>query len=441
MNRGLQDLSALSTFGNWQKAACLVHENSQNRFVQRQLARSRTTVERVASNPGAWAELAFVTKDDLLEDQRLAPPFGMRCAKPIEEIGVVVESSGTTAIGKEVHYISHQDYKEIMRNWSISLRRMGFGASDIVAMTFPVNMSGGGVKHVDAYLSVGAKVLRLANLSTRAKLDAIAYYGATALVATPYYVNRLAAVASEAGIDVAKLKVHRIIVATQSVTIDWVQSTERRWGAKLYEWYGTSAGLIAFSCEHGMVDEFSQRGTLHWDPDFELIEILDIGTGRWVSGEGRGELVGTPFCSTAEPLFRIRTRDEVKFRAPGTCRCGTKWPGIESGTVRRLDSMLKVKGVDVSPAHVEACLFALETVRDYRARVTLDGQGREAIRIDVLVRPGGSHYRLGKDFADYLRQQTSLGFEVFVTEDPSEWLHMTTGEAAKPRRWVDERMK
>jgi hypothetical protein len=28
-----------------------------------------------------------------------------------------------------------------------------------------------------------------------------------------------------------------------------------------------------------------------------------------------------------------------------------------------------------------------------------------------------------------------------VSEDPSQWLHETSGEAAKPRRWVDERMK
>jgi hypothetical protein len=36
--------------------------------------------------------------------------------------------------------------------------------------------------------------------------------------------------------------------------------------------------------------------------------------------------------------------------------------------------------------------------------------------------------------------ETGLGFDVTVSQDPSKWLHETTGEAAKARRWVDERM-
>jgi phenylacetate-CoA ligase len=436
-------IQALAAFGNWEKAGrLLVHTSQQNPFVRRQLERTGMTAEQVARDPEAWARLAFVTKDDLMEDQRLAPPFGTRCSVPLEELTMVVESSGTTAMGKEVHCITRDDYAQMLSAWGVSLRRMGITPRDIVAMTFPVGMSGGGVKHVDAYVSVGAKVLRLANLSTRAKLDAMAYYGTTVLVATPFYVDRLGAVAAEAGIDLRGLKVDKIIVATQSVTRDWVLSTEEKWGAKLHEWYGTAAGLIAFSCEHGMIDARGERGTLHWDPDFALYEILNVESGKWVHGAARGELVGTPLVSTAEPLFRIRTRDEVAFLPPGTCRCGSPWPGIESGTVRRLDGMFKVKGVNVWPAHVEAILFSAGDIRDYRVRIMLDGQGRETMRLDLLRQPDATAAeRFAERLAECLRRETGLGFDVTVNEDPSKWLHETTGEAAKARRWVDERMK
>ena len=60
-------------------------------FVRRQLERSEMTAEQAASDPEAWARLAFVTKDDLMEDQRLAPPFGTRRTVPIEDIAMVVE--------------------------------------------------------------------------------------------------------------------------------------------------------------------------------------------------------------------------------------------------------------------------------------------------------------------------------------------------------------
>jgi phenylacetate-CoA ligase len=189
-----------------------------------------------------------------------------------------------------------------------------------------------------------------------------------------------------------------------------------------------------------MVDPHGERGTLHWDPDYALYEILDTTSGHRVQEGARGELVGTPLVSAAEPLFRIRTRDEVTFRPSGACRCGSPWPGIESGTVRRLDGMVKVKGVNVWPAHVEATIFAMGAVRDYRVRVALDGQGRETLRLDLLTRSDGTAPgNLAERLASRLREETGLGFEVTVSEDPSKWLHETTGEAAKARRWVDER--
>ena len=251
---------------------------------------------------------------------------------------------------------------------------MGIRPSDIVAMTFPVGMSGGGVKHADAYVGVGAKVLRIANLSTRAKLDAMAYYGTTVLIATPFYVDRLGAVAAEAGIDVRVLKVRKIVVATQSVTVRLGAIDRREVGRQALRMvrHLGRADRVLMRARHGQRSD-GERGTLHWDPDFQLNEILDVESGALVQGGERGELVGTPLVSAAEPLFRIRTRDEVTFRAPGTCRCGSPWPGIESGTVRRLDSMFKVKGVNVWPSPRRGGAVRMGNIRDYRVRIAVDG--------------------------------------------------------------------
>lgn len=441
MRSSVRSARLLSAFGDRRRAGqALLSAARRSEFVKRQLARSPVTARQAAADPEAWRQLAYVTKEDLLEDQRAAPPLGTRRCLPLEEIGLIVESSGTTGMGKEVHYISHRDWVRQSRTWGASLQRLGIGASDIVALTFPVGMAGGGVKHADVYVRLGAKVLRVANLSARQKLEAMAHYGTSVLVATPFYVDRLGNEAAAAGIDPKTLAVRRILVATQSVTVDWVQAVEERWGARLYEWYGTAAGPIAFSCAEGMVDARGERGTLHWDPSYAVYEVVDPATGQWVEGAERGELVATPLISDAEPMFRIRTRDEVRFRPPGTCRCGSRWPGIESGTVRRLDGMFKIKGVNVFPAHVEATLFGIDLVRDYRVRLTVDDRGREVSRVDVLARPapGGSR-SLAERVAAVLRSATGLGFEVTVTEDAARWGHETTGEAAKTRRWVDER--
>lgn len=435
--------SPLERFGSWRLAGqALLAASARSALVQRQLARSPVSAREAAGDPEAWRQLACVTKEDLLEDQKLAPPLGSRCCARLEDIGVIVESSGTTGAGKEAHCITHRDWACISGKWADSLRAMGIGPSDVVALTFPVGMSGGGVKHADAYVRAGAKVLRVANLATRQKLEAMAYYRTTVLVATPSYVDRLTAEAEAAGLDLRALAVRRIVVATQSVTIDWVRSIEERWRARLYEWYGTAAGLIAFTCAEGMVNSRGERGTLHWDPDLVLQEVVDPSTGHWVEGGQRGELIGTPIISAAEPLFRIRTRDEVRWQAPGRCPCGSPWPGIESGTVRRLDGMVKVKGVNLWPAHVEAALFAVGRVRDYRVRVLLDRQGREVIRLDVLAGEGEAGTApLAERVGGALREATGLAFEVSVVGDESVWFQETSGEAAKARRWVDARMQ
>jgi hypothetical protein len=79
-----------------------------------------------------------------------------------------------------------------------------------------------------------------------------------------------------------------------------------------------------------------------------------------------------------------------------------------------------------------------ERAGDYRVRIALDGQGRETLFLDLLTQPGAAGpERLG----ERLREETGLGFEVTVSEDSSKWWLETTGEAAKARRWVDERMK
>lgn len=431
----------LGLYGDWRLAAeRLASMNEPSPFVIRQLERSGMTAAEAATSPATWHQLKPLVKDDFLEDQRLAPPFGTRIAIPPRKVEMIVESSGSTTKGRETHYLSGADVDRLSKLWAGHLSRMGVGAEDVVTLTFPIGMAGGGVKHAGAYQALGAKVLRVSNLSTVAKLDAMRYYGATIIVATPSYVDRLAVVAAELGHDPASFGIRRIVVATQSVTVDWISTTEARWGAHLYEWYGTSAGLVAFCCEKGMLDAATgRRGTLHWDPDSALQEIVDPATLELVAGGERGELIGTALINEAEPFFRYATGDGVRFIAPGTCVCGSDRPGIESGTVRRLDEMFKIKGVNLWPSSVEATIFSFVAVQDYRGRFRQDSAGREIAEIEVFAPAAGDG--LAAELTARLREDAGIGFQVSVARAHAEWSQETVGEAAKAKRWLDLRAK
>lgn len=429
----------LDLFGNWRLAAGRLAAMSEpTEFVRQQLERSQMTAVEAGSTSDSWHRLKPLVKADFMADQQLAPPFGTRRAVPVRDIRLLLESSGSMNEGRETHYMTGPDMARLAQAWASCFARMGISDEDIVAFTIPIGMAGGGARHLAAYQTLGAKMLRMANLSAPAKIDAMRYYGATVLVATPSYVDRLAAVATEHGIEPASLRVRHILVSTQSLTVEWITRAEARWQARVYEWYGSSAGFFAFSCETGMADPSThRRGALHWDPDILLQEVVNPETGDLVPGDERGELIGTPLLSDAEPYFRYATRDEVRFVAPGTCPCGSDRPGIESGTVRRLDQMFKIKGVNVWPARVEMSVFAHASVHDYRARVRQDDSAREIVEIEVLAPEADG--RLAAELSDRLREDTGIGFQVSVVRSETDWSQETAGEAGKVKRWVDLR--
>ena len=425
-------------FGSWEAAsACLAAAARRSGFVSDQVARSGASLAGLTGDRAAWVHLAPVTKADLLMDQREQPPFGRRRCLPVRSIELLVESSGTSGGDKEVHYLTRGDMARVRRSWAAAMRRVGISSGDIVAFTLPIGMSGGGIKHARAYEEVGAKLLRISHLSAGEKIAAMAHYRAGVLVATPAYLDRLAFATAESGRNLHDLGVRKVFTATQSVTVEWLRGIQEGAGVKLFEWYGTSSGLAAFTCERGMLDSGGGRGTLHWTLDSALLEIVDPGTGRWVTAGERGEVVGTPLFSEAEGLFRFRTGDQATYVPPGACPCGSHDPGIESGTVRRLDDMFKVKGVNLWASECESVIVGFDEVVDYRARISMDGERRERILLDVRARraaPG-----LAERIEASLRKRTGVGFDVTVAGPDAGWEHVTKGEAGKVKRWSDER--
>src|SRR3712207_5151604 len=176
-------------FGDWDRLrANFLDAAQRSRFVQEQLDRSGLAPQEAVRDHRAWRRLRPIEKPDLIADQERAPPFGLRRCRPERDISLVVESSGSTGKGQEVHYLSRDDLHRSTEQWAAYLRGMRVGADDVIALTFPIGMAGGGVRHWYAYVEAGARVLRIGGLSSERKLGAIRYYGATTLVATPAYV-------------------------------------------------------------------------------------------------------------------------------------------------------------------------------------------------------------------------------------------------------------
>jgi phenylacetate-CoA ligase len=163
---------------------------------------------------------------------------------------------------------------------------------------------------------------------------------------------------------------------------------------------------MAWSCPAGAVSG-DDRGTLHALSDFGLYEVIDPATGGPVE-EGRGELVLTPFVSSASPLIRFATGDCVSV-VPG-CECGRPGPCFAAGTVERYDFMVKVRGVNVWPEALDRAVFGVAAVSEYEASVELAEDGRETLGVQIELQMPDD--QAATRVRESIRDITGLGAQV-----------------------------
>lgn len=379
-------------------------------------------------------------KADLLADNRAAPPWGRRLQVPPERIAHAVETTGTTGIGRELHAMSAADEAQIAAVEAYGFALAGVRPGSVVMNTVPMAVSAAGVWYYLGLKLVGANVFEIGTFTARRKLECLERFGCDLLIGTPSYIDRLEAAAREAGKDSRALGVRGILVAGEPFSVAWVRRLEDAWGTRLFEQYGCTQRATAWTCERGAVDG-ERRGVLHFVPEACVYEVLDPATGVPVGAGEAGELVVTPLVGEATLILRFATGDRVRYLPSGLCPCGRPAAGIESGTVSRYDSMVKIRGVNVWPEAVDEIVFSVPGVADYAAEVFSDeAQGRERVRLAVEFRGAGPAGR-GRELEELerrLHERIGLHMEViehdgppFVAAVPDDW--------AKRSRWRDRR--
>lgn len=352
------------------------------------LERARQTnyyAERLTGLPGRLSSLAELrafpttTKADVLADLAAHPPFGGRLRVAPEAIRHVVTTSGTSGAGQEVYPLDAEDERAVHEMAARGFAWAGVDESSVVINTLPLTMSAAGQWYYHALRLLRATVLEVGNLPTDRKVEQIHRFGADSVVGTPSYLYRMAMEARRLGADPATLGIRRFIFAGESWSVPWMRRLEQAWDARGFEQYGCTQRGMAWSCPAGAVSR-DERGTLHALSDFGLYEVIDPASGEPVQ-EGRGELVLTPFVSSASPLIRFATGDCVSVVRG--CECGRPGPCFAAGSVERYDFMVKVRGVNLWPEALDRAVFGVVAVSEYEASVELAQDGRETLEVQI----------------------------------------------------------
>jgi phenylacetate-CoA ligase len=320
-----------------------------------------------------------MTRDEWMEAQAKDPPYGDLPAAPIETAVRLHTTSGTTGRMPLRALDSIRDWEWIAEMWCHGFHAFGVRPRDTVFFAFSYASFIGFWGAHYACEKLGALVIPSGSLPTDTRVKLIVENGATTVCATPTYVLRLAQVATEMGIDIAKQgRVEKIILSGEpSGSVPAVRAKiEEVWGAPCGDTAGmTEIGTImVFECRH-------RPGGMHIIEDHFIEEVVDPETLEPIPEGERGERIVTSFGRGILPLIRYRTRDLVKRVPAKRCSCGRTWDLYEGGILGRVDDMHKIRGTNVYPRAVEALVREHREVDEFQIVLT-----REKDRDEITVR-------------------------------------------------------
>ena len=119
-------------------------------------------------------------------------------------------------------------------------------------------------------------------------------------------------------------------------------------------------------CERVAIATQCELGSMHLNPDYSHVEIVD------------GFVVGTTYHNHAMPLVRYRMSDQTRWKH-GRCACGRAFPMIEDVTGKYEDSITGSNGAVVSPTVLTFAFDYVEHIR--RSQVAQIGPAHWQVRV------------------------------------------------------------
>jgi phenylacetate-CoA ligase len=301
-------------------------------------------------------QVPFTTKAQIQEDRDAHPPFGTNLTRAISQYTRFCQTSGTTT-GRPMAWIdTPESWEAMLACWRRVYEAAGLvKGRDRICFAFSFGPFLGFWTAFEA-ASKDFLVIPCGGLSSQARLEVMARYGATVLCCTPTYALRLGELIGEAsGVERMSLRIQKLIVAGESggSVPALRQRLEKLWDAQIFDHHGmTEVGPVSFE-----TPDLPRHLTVIEEAYFA--EVVDPVTGIEVEDGEHGELVLSTLDRTACPLLRYRTGDYVRKRLHRGRLA------LEGGILSRIDDMVVLRGVNVYPSAVEAVVREFPEVIEF----------------------------------------------------------------------------
>ncbi len=318
------------------------------------------------------AHLPLTTKQEL----RDAYPLGWTCVSP-SEIVRVHSSSGTTGRRTAATYTARD-----VEDWAEMLARCfeyaGVTRNDRVQVTAGYGLWTAGIGFQAGAERVGAMAVPTGPGNLDLQFEMALDFQSTVICATSSFGLLLAEEAHRRGL-VERLALRVGILGSERWGVAMRRRIEELLGIETFDVYG-------FTELYGPgtgIDCREHQGIHYWD-DYYVLEVIDPVSGEPVAPGEPGELVVTTLRKEGQPLLRYCTHDLSRL-IPEPCRCGSPYPRIDRIT-GRTDDMIKLRGVQVYPAQIDAVLAGIEGLgSEYQVVLSReDGRDRFLVRVEAV---------------------------------------------------------
>ncbi len=310
--------------------------------------------------------LPFLTKAEIVEDQKNNLPFGTNLTYPLGDYVRLHQTSGSSG-GRPLRWL------DTARSWlwwtglwaNHIYKAAGITSEDRIFFAFSFGPFVGFWSAYAGAERLGAMVIPGGSMSSEQRVLAIRDLQPTVLCCTPTYALRLGEVANQMGIDLSKSSIRKTLHAGEPGAS--IPATKRlietMYGAEVYDHTGmTELGPTGFACSAG--------DGVHFIESEFIVEVIPVGTdpqSNATQTDGKGELVVTNLGRFCSPLIRYRTGDLVDLsREP--CSCGSPFVKSVGGIQGRVDDMFTVRGINLYPSQVEEVLMRYSEIVNFQIR-------------------------------------------------------------------------
>ncbi len=404
----------------WRKLRSIVlNLATTDSFYGKKFRETELRVTRMNRIEDFIAQVPFTTKADIQADRAAHPPFGTNLTRAIHQYTRFCQTSGTST-GEPMAWVdTPESWEAMLKCWQRVFEAAGLvKGRDRIFFAFSF---GPFLGFWTAYEAAAKDflVIPAGGLSSQARLEAMARYGATVLCCTPTYALRLGELIGESsGVERMSLRINKIIVAgeTGGSVPEVRKRLEKLWDARVFDHHGmTEVGPVSYETED------MPRCLIVIEESY-LAEIVDPITGVEVADGECGELILTTLDRTACPLLRYRTGDWVKKKLHRGRLV------LDGGILSRVDDMVVVRGVNVYPSAIEAVVREFPEVIEFM----VEQRKVDAMdEIELLVEMDGNVAKpLLKRIETKLRDTFSLRIPVKLAEPQSLPRH-----EFKAKRW------